>query len=167
MTFIIYGVASKYLASSSVLIHINGLISGLNAGGVLGKGLGKSGVLVQVLTQAESRLTGESYIGVLASQMGYVGLLVFLGFFAVVILRLIKRYKNTNDIFIYDSAIIVLGVLTEAFFSESSIGIVGTGMYFIFAGVSMMKGTGVTAKNELPNQRKSQNFSMYKNIIET
>lgn len=137
VAMLIYNVASRYLSTSSIMIHINGLINGIGAGGLFGKGLGKSGVLVQVLTQAESRLTGESYVGVLASQMGYIGLIVFFGFFILAIFRLIKRYKRNNNILIYNSAAIVLGVLVEAFFSESSIGIVGTGMYFILAGISI------------------------------
>lgn len=138
-TAVVFDIASKYMSTSSILIHINGLINGIRSSGFLGNGLGKSGVLVQVLTQADSRLTGESYIGVLVSQMGYIGLILFISFFVAIVFRLIKEYKRNEEMLIYNIATIILTILVESFFSESSIGIVGSGMYFILAGICLTR----------------------------
>lgn len=131
----VYSFAAKYLSTSSILIHMNGFIDGIVNSGIIGAGLGKAGVMVQQLSGSETTLTNESYLGVLSSQLGLVGLSVFLVFFVSIILQLLKkiRFDVTNMCFV--SIVLLSSVILESFFSESSISIVGTGIYFIYAGI--------------------------------
>lgn len=84
-------------------------------------------------------LTAESFIGTLTVQTGYLGLFIFLCFWIYVFFKILKSGKILKNSFCYNSAILLLAVITESLFSESSISIVGTGMYFVFAGLSMKK----------------------------
>ena len=56
------------------------------------EGIGKAGVIVSAKANIES-LTGESYIGVLSSQLGYVGLVIYLFFIIFVVFDLFKKYQ--------------------------------------------------------------------------
>ena len=126
------------MPETSISIHYNGLINGLESAGLLGNGLGTAGVIAAVVSDTDVEV-GESYIGVLSSQLGYIGLLNFLVIIYILIWRLIFKYKITNNVLYYNMAAVILGMLLQTFFSESSISIVSTGLYFIFAGICLQK----------------------------
>lgn len=136
-----YIFVSRYMMTSSILIHFNGLFSGFKNMNFFGNGLGKAGVITSKLSGIEASFAGESYLGILAGQMGLIGLISFILFFVMVILKLIKKYKYDNIKECYDAAILLTSVILESFFSESSIGIVGTGFYFVFAGIMLRSNT--------------------------
>lgn len=135
----IYNFVVRYMNTSSVVIHMNGLLEGIENLSLFGYGIGKAGVITAKVGEISENLAAESYIGVLAVQLGSVGTIFFVGFFVIIAFKLIKKYKNTHKIIFLDSACLVIAVIVEAFFSESSIGIIATGMYFVFAGLFMNK----------------------------
>lgn len=131
------------LPTSSIGTHLNGLLKGFSNGSLLGKGLGNAGVITGILSDSEDLLAGESYIGVLISQMGYVG---FILFFAAFVKMIVECYRNSffDNYLSYKVGSLMFGLLFECLFSESSIGIVATGLYFIYAGLVMREGEGST-----------------------
>lgn len=126
---------AKIMPDSSLAIHFNGFINGFKNIGVLGRGLGNAGVILSKLTSISDSVTGESYIGVLSGQLGYLGLTAFILLFGFVIWGLLVKYKKTSDKVYYMIAGLLLCVLFQSLFSESSIAILNTGLYFIFAGI--------------------------------
>lgn len=134
---ILYDLIMKYLPTSSTAIHMKGFIEGMTNISLFGNGLGKAGSITGVLTDSSKMLTAESYIGTLNVQMGYAGLIIFVVFWGYIIISLIRKGKLWEDKLCYNSAILLMFIITESLFSESSIAIVGTGLYFIFVGISM------------------------------
>lgn len=122
--------------NSSIIIHLNGFINGLLNSSILGEGIGKAGVMVSVKTNIE-RLTGESYIGVLSSQIGLVGLALYLAFMVLVLFILFRFFIIRHQRFIFVSVVLLASVVLESFFSESSVGIIATGLYFVFVGMNL------------------------------
>ena len=127
-------VLNRVIPNSSTVIHINGFINGIIKSSVLGQGIGKAGVVLSAKTDTE-RLTGESFVGVLSSQLGLAGLALYLFFFIFVTMNLLRRYKFKDNRFALSCAVLLTAVFLESFFSESSIGIIATGLYFTFAGL--------------------------------
>lgn len=137
--FCLYKFIMAYLPSSSTATHLGGFIKGLTNSSFFGNGLGTAGTITGILTDKSKMLTAESFIGTLTVQTGYLGLFIFLCFWIYVFFKILKSGKILKNSFCYNSAILLLAVITESLFSESSISIVGTGMYFVFAGLSMKK----------------------------
>lgn len=137
----VYEISTRFLSNSSILIHMNGFVKGITNGGIIGRGLGKAGVMVYILVNSDESIASESYIGVMASQIGLIGVMIFITFWMIVFFKLIRFGKQYT--LCYVSEILLISVLLESFFSESSIGIVGTGLYFIFAGISLKQGSKI------------------------
>lgn len=124
-----------FLIHSDVLFtmnrHIGGLTSSLSSEFIIGKGLGSSGNFANLYGGA-SQTTGESYIGAIIGQMGGIGFITFI----YAIINLLKRIMSGNKssrsylVFAY-----IIGVLFEAFFSESAINYVGSGVGLIVFGI--------------------------------
>ena len=133
----IYYFSRSFMQGSSFIAHFSGLVSGLSTGGLFGKGMGKAGVLTTQLAGLNDWLAVESYFGLLVAQIGWFGLICFLVFFIFVSFHQLKKYKFGNDKLILASVILLYSVLFEALFSESSITSVGSGLYFILAGVTL------------------------------
>lgn len=128
-------IVAKLAPNSSIMIHIRGLINGFLNTSFFGYGVGKAGVMVSIKTGID-RLTGESYIGVVLSQLGAVGLLLYIAFTICLIFRLYYFYKKYDEKSLFIPICLLLAVFLESFFSESSIGLVATGLYFVLAGHS-------------------------------
>lgn len=139
LLFSVVSLLATILPSSSIGIHYNGFVNGIESAGFLGTGLGMAGVLTSKLAEMEGVEVRESYIGVLVNQMGFLGLIVFVMFFCIIIWKLLKKYKQTNSILYYNMSSIIIAVLYQACFSESSIGIISTGLYFILAGIFLQR----------------------------
>lgn len=127
----------KVLPHSSTTIHLSGLYNGISNGTLLGNGLGKAGIIANKLTGLEENLAAESFIGVLLAQIGYVGLAVFIFIMGSFIWAGIKKYCKDRDIRLYNYAVMIIAVLCQSLFSESSIGIVVTGTSFILLGLAV------------------------------
>lgn len=137
--FCLYKYIMDYLPSSSTATHFNGFIKGLTSSSFWGNGMGTAGTITGILTDKSKMVTAESFIGTLTVQIGYIGLFTFLCFWIYVFFKILKVGKKLKNSLCYNSAILLLAVIAESLFSESSISIVGTGMYFVFAGISMKK----------------------------
>ena len=134
--YIVYYLVSKYASMSSIMIHLNSLQKGLNNSGILGNGLGVAGAVTSVVSSnTDESITGDSYIGVLGAQMGIVGIILYLLIWIYVGIKLLYLYKVNNDKLYLLASFLLITLLIESFFAESAIGIVGTGMYFITAGI--------------------------------
>lgn len=133
---IFYRFAVAFEPTSSAVIHFNGLIKGFSNGSLFGEGIGKAGVITNKLAQLENSLTGESYVGVVVSQLGYLGFALFLLFVGSNFIKLFKIFSREKENLALGAAILLVCVLAESFFSESSISITGTGLYFIIAGIT-------------------------------
>lgn len=137
----------KVLPHSSTTIHLSGLYNGISNGTLLGNGLGKAGIIANKLTGLEENLAAESFIGVLLAQIGYVGLAVFIFIMGSFIWSGIKNYCKYKDIRLYNYSVMIIAVLCQSLFSESSIGIVVTGTSFILLGL-VVREAKERAKNE-------------------
>ena len=124
---------SRLAPTSSIIIHINGFINGVFNSSLLGSGVGKAGVIVSIKTGID-RLTGESYIGVISSQLGIIGLIIYVLFVVSVIFALYRSYSKSKNQLTFLAMVLLLGVFAESFFSESSVGLVATGLYFMLVG---------------------------------
>lgn len=139
IAIVVAGYLSNVMSTSSIGIHLNGLLKGFSNASLFGEGLGNAGVITGILSDSEDMLTGESYIGVLIIQMGYVGFILYFVFFVKMI---VENYKTRvfDNYFSYRMGSLMIGLMFECMFSESSIGIVATGLYFIFSGIVMKAG---------------------------
>ncbi len=134
--YCIYIFTMKYMSNSSIAIHMNGFIKGILNGKVIGMELGRAGIMTSILSSTkESMLTAESYIGTLVTQLGYVGLAIFVLYWLRIIFILLKKSHTTNNKLCYITFILLVSVFIESLFSESSIAIVGNGLWFILAGI--------------------------------
>ncbi|MCR5332959.1 MAG: hypothetical protein K6E11_02955 [Bacilli bacterium] len=126
-------IANRFFPNSSLLIHIDGFIKGVFGSSFFGAGIGKAGVMLSAKTNID-RLTGESFIGVLTSQIGYIGFAIFALFVIYIIFIMFHRYSITKDRLVLMPIILLSAVFVENFFSESSVAIVSTGLFFILVG---------------------------------
>lgn len=136
----LYQLVVRYMPTSSTAIHMNGFMRAFENISLFGNGLGTAGVMTGILTGASGKLlTSESYIGTLSVQLGYLGIVIFIIFWMLAIYRLLDRGKKGKSKLYFNSAILLIAVLAESLFSESSIAIVGTGMYFVMAGIAIKR----------------------------
>lgn len=132
--FLAYIISNKFLPNSSIVIHINGFINGIIGVGLIGNGIGTAGVITGVVSGNEISAASESFLGVLSYQLGYIGLLIYILFFAFIIIKYLYL-KSNNYLKIFNIALtLTCSIFFESFLSESSVGIVATGLYFIISG---------------------------------
>lgn len=132
---------------TAITKHINGLLNGIRESGIMGNGIGIAGYANQAYTGAEVS-NGESYIGVNLNQIGYLGVILLCVLWIRLLVSNIKYYiKITNIINIFP-IILMLGMTVDMLLSESSVSIIGTGIYFIIL--------GVISKNNNENETKLQ-----------
>lgn len=133
-----YNILNHYVnatVNTSITNHIDGLVEGFKNASILGNGFGTAGVMTKILGGSDIGTT-ESYIGTLVQQIGYIGIILFITINIKLLFGLYKKYKKYNENFILLCMIISFGLLIEMIFSESSVSIMGTGIYFILIGVS-------------------------------
>lgn len=131
-------VAKSIQESTSVTAtanHIVGLINGFKASSILGTGLGTAGVMTAKIAN-NSIATSESYIGTYVQQIGYVGLIMSLIYFGKIFSELRQKWIKYHDKFTILAITILLCIVIEMFFSESSVSIMGTCIYFIYIGMA-------------------------------
>lgn len=119
---------------TAIVRHINGLLIGIKNSSFLGNGIGIAGYANQAYTGA-SVINGESYIGVNLNQIGYLGV----GLLCVLWVRLfiinVKNYVKCKTYARVFPIVLMLGMCVDMLLSESSVSIIGTGIYFILLAI--------------------------------
>lgn len=115
--------------------HVVGLINGFQYSSILGKGLGTAGVMTAKIAN-NSITTSESYVGTYAQQIGYIGFAITLIYFINIYKQLLVNWKKYRNRYTILAMALFLGIIFEMFFSESSVSVMGTCIYFIFIGIA-------------------------------
>jgi hypothetical protein len=139
--FVFYNVQ----AGGNVPIHVRGFYEGARfaAGHPLGAGLGSGGVFA-ALYRGQRHLQGkESTLGTMLVQTGFFGTLLYVLFFLLLIRNLSRlagaESNQPEGPLIQRSALVLSGCLAGlfivTFFSESAMGVIGTGIFMVIAGI--------------------------------
>ena len=128
---------SGKLGTTSSANHFNGLVTALQNGGWFGRGLGSAGINAAV-SGAEVDM-GESYIGTIIYQLGYIGLLLFGFMYAEILKKSITIWRTSKENSAKHSIYILIAIFLCMMFSESSCSVSGTGIYFILIGMTLRK----------------------------
>ena len=125
-------------ADNSVAVHFNGFINGIMSSGLFGNGLGTAGASASMLAAADVEVA-ESFIGAMAVQIGAIGTIAFIGLMYQIIKKINENYQRSHNEFFLLCKALFYGLLVSIFFSESSVTIMGTGIYFILLGIATRK----------------------------
>lgn len=138
LTLIIW-YAKTFGGTGATINHILGLVNGFSLTNILGNGLGTAGVSAAMIAGADVS-TAESYVGTLSAQMGIIATLSFFVFCIIVIYRLAKIWKMYRSRFTLLAISLMCGLIVCMLFSESSVSISGTGIYFMLIGMALNQG---------------------------
>lgn len=148
----LYVITFTNQTQSSSAYHVTGLVKGLENASLLGEGLGTAGVNVVMYTGAKSNV-GESFFGVLAVQLGTLGLLLYV-IWMYYVLHALKRAAGAKEDRIIPLSILLLkGLFICMLFSESAVSISGTGVYFIMMGIALNKCKGLYLMTSINEQK--------------
>lgn len=122
--------------NTSVGNHFKSFLYGLQNMSFTGYGLGTTGYNSKIMgaTIIDSNFN-ESFFSVVIGQMGAIGLILFYSFLIILMYKMMKIYTKTKNKYILISLILVGCAMLESLVSASSISMLGTGLYFIIAGV--------------------------------
>lgn len=134
LLYIIQGTQNA-AAATATSNHISGLINGFKNSSILGTGLGTAGVMTAKIANS-SISTTESYVGTYVQQIGYIGFAITLFYFRNIYTQLLAKWKTYKSKYVILAMALYIGIIFEMFFSESSVSIMGTCIYFIFIGVA-------------------------------
>lgn len=134
-------VLNSYGEATSTGYHLDGLVHNFQNIKVFGYGLAKSGNFALIYgDSSQNVLSGESFIGTMLGQIGIIGTMIYVIYnFFIVKSYIINRYRDKEDNII--ALILISGILLESFLSESAISFLGTGFYFVLAGIIYNKQT--------------------------
>ena len=121
---------------SSAIVHITGLLRGFAAMGLMGHGLGTAGVQAAMLA-GETVAAAESFVGSMAVQVGLLGVGAFAAYLLVVFARLVRIWNRYPSRLTLLALALLPGLVVCMLFSESSVSIMGTGIYFILTGLAI------------------------------
>jgi hypothetical protein len=146
--FLVFGVLYIYYniqSNGAIPIHVRGFSEGVRSAvhHPLGMGLGSGGVYGAVFGPRWSLQGKESTLGSMLVQMGVVGASAYVLFFLLIIIQLSRLDRSFSTqpggSLISRSARVMsgclLGILVVTFFSESAVGIIGTGIFMVIAGI--------------------------------
>lgn len=128
--------AKTYGGTGSAITHVLGLVNGFSISNILGNGLGTAGVSAAMIA-GEDVSSAESYIGTLSAQMGVIATISFMAFCVIIITRLEKIWKQHHSKFTLLAISLLCGLIMCMLFSESSVSISGTGIYFMLIGMAL------------------------------
>ena len=135
-------VLRKYLTGlshpSSISNHLLGIQNGFLNAELLGNGLGTAGSSVIMLTGIDSNVS-ESYMGAMLYQLGFIGTFSFFIIIYFWVKDLMKYYRRAKRPSVVFALCSLVGVFVCMIFSDSSVSIMGTGLYFIFIGIALRK----------------------------
>jgi hypothetical protein len=121
--------------------HLRGLTSGLEemVDDPLGRGLGATGNWGRTVGAGN-----ESTVGVIAAQLGIIGFMLYVGFFATVIVSLVYAAWRQTGLW-SDLPLVLAGAMLGLFIvswvSESASGLLGNAFYLLFAGWALALAT--------------------------
>jgi hypothetical protein len=146
--FLIFGalfILQNVQAGGNVPIHVRGFLEGVRfaAHHPMGIGLGSGGVYSALFGLRQQSQGKESALGSMLVQTGFFGTLIYAIFFLLLIHQLYRlagaRSNRPREEFVTRSARVISGCLAGifivTFFSESAVGVIGTGTYMIIAGI--------------------------------
>ncbi len=150
--------SSSLTMNTAIGNHFNAFIYGIKNGSLLGNGLGTIGYNAS-LAGLSNYDTGfnESFFALTIGQMGYLGMFLLYLFWILSALSCYKRYQSLKDPFCLTSLILLVAVIVESLFSASSVSMLGTGLYFILAGMCNPV-REVKLNKYLVGRRKSRQF---------
>lgn len=119
---------------TAITIHIDGLIKGLRDATLFGNGMGMVGAANSAITGV-SITNAESYLGVCVNQIGYVGIISVGILWVILIINNVRKYFYSKDEKYLLMIILLVGLTVDMILSESSVAIIGTGIYFIYIGI--------------------------------
>lgn len=117
--------------------HLMSLFYALNNHTLFGQGLGTTGYMAEITGGDTDIGYNESFFAVLIGQIGDIGTFLYYVFFIIQIRKLMYIYDHTKDPFILFVSIIFIDVVMESFVSGSAVAMLGTSLYFVFAGFAL------------------------------
>lgn len=138
--FIYYNIQSK----GAVPIHVRGFSEGVRSAvhHPLGTGLGSGGVYSALFALKRSLPAKESTLGSMLVQTGLPGTLAYVLFFFALIIQLSRLARpdapspDLSPVRLAARALsgCLAGIFLVTFFSESAVGVIGTGVFLVIAG---------------------------------
>lgn len=132
-----YSTATK---PNAITNHLDGLLNGFRNSSLFGNGLGTAGGATEVIT-GENVSNAESYFGVVLNQIGYIGMFVMIICWLRIMKLAVKKYVKYKDYHNLMYVVLMLGLSIDMLLSESSVAVIGTGLYFILLGFFVKKST--------------------------
>lgn len=130
---------SNITTSTATSNHFGSFIYGIENSSLLGNGLGTTGFN---LSADSMNIDGfdngyaESFFAVLIAQLGWAGAIMFYGFLVYIIVSAYRKYRNTGNQIYQVTIMLIFLMVIESLFSSSSITLIGTGLYFTYAGIA-------------------------------
>jgi hypothetical protein len=146
--FLVFGVlfiSFNIQSGGNVPIHVRGFTEGIRhaAEHPFGAGLGSGGVYSALLTLKRSLPGKESTLGAMLVQTGLPGTLAYILFFFMLIIQLSRLARpeaaspDLSPVQLAARAVSggLAGIFLVTFFSESAVGVIGTGVFLVLAGI--------------------------------
>lgn len=115
--------------------HLKSLLFALNNNTIWGEGLGAAGYLAGIMGNDITIEYNESFFAMIIAQMGIVGAMLYYGYLFLLVKGMIGQYRKWRSPLLLLAIILVSGIVFESVVSGSSITMLGTGLYFILAGL--------------------------------
>ena len=119
---------------TAITNHLDGFIKGFQNSSLFGNGMGTVGATNQALTGYEIT-NSESYFGVCLNQIGYIGIILMCILWFTLLIRNVGRYLKYRENDCLFMVVLMIGLSMDMLLSESSVALIGTGIYFIFMGI--------------------------------
>ena len=134
--FILINYSSGLTQNTSIGNHFNAFLYGMKNATLLGKGLGTTGYNASIMGLSDyDSGYNESFFSLCIGQLGLLGTSLIYFFLATCIYDNYKIYKATQNRYVLISVVLLIAVTIESLFSASSISMLGTGLYFVIAGL--------------------------------
>ena len=103
---------------------------------LFGNGLGMAGYTASAMGSAiVEKEYSESFFAVLSAQLGLVGVLLLYGFLSMICFNMAKEYKKNKEISYVLGIACIFSIMLESVVSSSSISMLGSGVFFVVAGL--------------------------------
>lgn len=134
--FILTNYSSGLTQNTAIGNHFNAFLYGMKNATLLGKGLGTTGYNASIMGLSDyDSGYNESFFSLCIGQLGLLGTSLIYIFLATCIYDNYTIYKATKNRYVLISVVLLLAVTIESLFSASSISMLGTGLYFVIAGL--------------------------------
>jgi apolipoprotein N-acyltransferase len=110
----------------------------------MGLGLGQGGYVRDYFSGGAAEGTGESFFFAMASQVGVIGVALFICALTAILMSLWRVWRKANSIWLKVSALVTLGALlgysVSAIASEGAFGLLSSGSVWIMSGLVIQIG---------------------------